>query len=75
MALNIHNRIEYIIDSERLYISVFERQIGVGKNSIFILCVKIHLFLTRLLKKFTLIFQTTPWAGLFLEMKMNHKLK
>ena len=34
MALNIHNRIEYIIDSERLSISVFERQIGVGRNSI-----------------------------------------
>ncbi|MGB1941448.1 MAG: hypothetical protein ACPHOD_02200 [Flavobacteriaceae bacterium] len=34
MASDIHNRIEYIIDSERLSISAFERQIGVGRNSI-----------------------------------------
>ena len=34
MASDIHNRIEYIIDSELLSISAFERQIGVGRNSI-----------------------------------------
>jgi len=34
MALDIHNRIEHIIDSERLSISAFERKIGVGRNSI-----------------------------------------
>ena len=34
MASDIHNRIEYIIDSDRLSISAFERQIGVGRNSI-----------------------------------------
>jgi len=34
MTSNIHNRIEYTIDSERLSISAFERQIGVGRNSI-----------------------------------------
>ena len=34
MKSNIHNRIEYIIDSERLSISAFERKIEVGRNSI-----------------------------------------
>ena len=34
MVLDIHNRIEHIIDSERLSISAFERKIGVGRNSI-----------------------------------------
>ena len=34
MAPVIHNRIEHIIDSERLSISAFERKIGVGRNSI-----------------------------------------
>ena len=34
MALDKHNRIEHIIDSERLSISAFERKIGVGRNSI-----------------------------------------
>ena len=34
MTSDIHNGIEYIIDSERLSISAFERQIGVGRNSI-----------------------------------------
>lgn len=34
MASEIHNRIEHIIDSERLSISAFECIIGVGRNSI-----------------------------------------
>ena len=32
--INIHNRIEYIIAKERLSIAAFERQIGVGRNSL-----------------------------------------
>ena len=34
MKSDIHDRIEHIIDSERLSISAFERLIGVGRNSI-----------------------------------------
>lgn len=32
--MNIHDRIEYIILQEKLSIAAFERQIGVGRNSI-----------------------------------------
>ena len=32
--MNIHNRIEYIIFQEKLSIAAFERQIGVGRNSL-----------------------------------------
>ena len=32
--MNIHNRIEYIILQEKLSIAAFERQIGVGRNSL-----------------------------------------
>ena len=34
MKTYVHNRTEHIIDSERLSISAFECQIGVGRNSI-----------------------------------------
>ena len=32
--MNIHDRIEYIILQEKLSIAAFERQIGVGRNSL-----------------------------------------
>ena len=32
--MNIHSRIEYIILQEKLSIAAFERQIGVGRNSL-----------------------------------------
>ena len=32
--MNIHNRIEFIIFQEKLSIAAFERQIGVGRNSL-----------------------------------------
>lgn len=32
--MNIHSRIEHIILQEKLSIAAFERQIGVGRNSL-----------------------------------------
>ncbi len=32
--MNIHSRVEYIILQEKLSIAAFERQIGVGRNSL-----------------------------------------
>ena len=71
MTSNIHNRIEYIIDSERLSISVFERQIGVGRNSISTSLRKKSSISHEVIKENIFIYQTTPSTGLFLEMKMN----
>ena len=75
MALDIHNRIEHIIDSERLSISAFERQIGVGRNSISTSLRKKSSISHEVIKKFTFTSLTTLWTGLFLGMKMNRKLK
>ena len=75
MALDIHNRIEHIIDSERLSISAFERQIGVGRNSISTSLRKKSSISHEVIKKFTFPFLTILWTGLFLGMKMKRKLK
>ena len=67
MALDIHNRIEYIIDSERLSISAFERKIGVGRNSISTSLRKKSSISHEIIKKIHVHFLTTLWTGLFLE--------
>ena len=71
MKTYLHNRTEQIIDSERLSISAFECQIGVGRNSISTSLRKKSSISHEVIKKNIFIFQTTPWTGLFLEMKMN----
>ena len=71
MKTYVHNRTEHIIDSERLSISAFECQIGVGRNSISTSLRKKSSISHEVIKENIFIFQTTPWTGLFLEMKMN----
>ena len=75
MASDIHNRIDYIIDSERLSISAFERQIGVGRNSISTSLRKKSSISHEVIKKIHFTFLTILWTGLFLGMKMKRKLK
>lgn len=73
MTSDIHNGIEYIIDSERLSISAFERQIGVGRNSISTSLRKKSSISHEVIKKIHIHFPNYSGTGLFLGMTMNRK--